>query len=139
VDGGDPNAEQPNAGPSEARSTEERLPSETLDNPEQATLIVLHENRLKSASMTLWINGEVATSERLSISGGFFARTRGRAVQTTILVPPGPQTIEVRIAGAKGKVDARKTTSAEFVAGETRLLRARLIPIVHNLDLDWQN
>ncbi|MBZ0089616.1 MAG: hypothetical protein K8H90_04480 [Thermoanaerobaculia bacterium] len=106
---------------------------------EQATLVVLHENRLKNAWMTIWINGDVAWSRPLSVPGGFFARTRGRPVQTAISVPPGLQTIEVRITGAKRKVDATETTSAEFVAGQTRLLRARLIPVVNNLELDWQD
>ena len=103
-----------------------------------ATLVVLHENRLKSAFMSIWVDGEKVWSGQMSSRGGLFDRTKGETVKATIPVSAGRHTIEVRITGAKRRVDSAEITSGTFEGGATRYLRARLIPVVHNLELDWK-
>ena len=105
---------------------------------DEARLVVLHKTRLKSARMSIWIDGEKVWSEPISADGNYFERTRGDLVKAAVSVRPGQRTIEVRVTGSKRKVDATGVSSGSFGAGETRYLRARLIPIVDELKLAWK-
>ena len=44
----------------------------------------------------------------------------------------------MEVVGAKGKVNAAAIATTEFQPGKTRYLRAKLVPIVDRLDLDWK-
>ena len=106
--------------------------------PGEATLVVLHRTRLKSARMSIWVDGEEVWSEPISAGGNFFARTRGEAVKATVPVRPGQRTIKIQVIGSKKRVDSAEITEGSFEAGETRYLRARLIPVIDNLKLAWK-
>ena len=59
-------------------------------------------------------------------------------VKATVSVRPGQRTIEVRITGVKKRVDVAEVIRSRFAPGETRYLRARLIPVVDDLRLAWK-
>lgn len=103
-----------------------------------ATLVVLHENRLKSAFMTIRIDGQQVWTREITARGNVLSRARGDLVRATVAVKPGRHTIEIEIVGAKGKVNAAAIASTDFRSGETRYLRASLVPVVDRLDLDWK-
>ena len=103
-----------------------------------ATLVVLHENRLKSAHLTIWVDGKKIWTRSIVAKGSFVSRARGQLVRATVPITPGRHTIEISVTGVKGKVDAAHTATGRFDAGETRYLRATLIPVVDRLELRWQ-
>lgn len=105
---------------------------------EQATLVILHENRLKAAQLTIQVDGRQVWSQRIFGRGNLLTRARGNLVRASIPVEPGRRSIEVSIRGSKGKVDAASIASGAFEAGKTRYLRVTLVPVVDQIELDWK-
>ena len=102
-----------------------------------ATLDISYRNRLRSAFLTIWIDGEKTWSERVTAPKGLFKRASGTRVRASIMVPEGGHVIEVRIDGSEGKVNLSERIEAVFEEGETRGLKVVLIP-PSMLKLSWE-
>ena len=100
--------------------------------------MILHENRLKAAQLTIQVDGRQVWSQRIFGRGNLLTRARGNLVRASIPVEPGRRSIEVSIRGSKGKVDAASIASGAFEAGKTRYLRVTLVPVVDQIELDWK-
>jgi serine/threonine-protein kinase len=93
-----------------------------------ATLEVVFRNRLKSASISVYVDESKVWTESVAGADNFFKRALGKDVWSSLKVAEGHHTIDVRITGTEGKVDLVKRTTAEFSQGETKRLRIVLIP-----------
>jgi serine/threonine-protein kinase len=96
--------------------------------PLPATLEVVFRNRLKSASISVYVDESKVWTESVTGAKSFFKRAIGKDVWSSLRVAEGRHTIDVRITGTEGKVDLVKRTTAEFSRGETKRLRIVLLP-----------
>jgi serine/threonine-protein kinase len=103
----------------------------------RATLEVLYNNRLRTASMSIWIDGAEAWSRTVAGPKKFLKKAAGEDVRATVPVPEGRHTIEVRVSGGSGKVDAAQRVETVFLRGQTRRLRVVLTPL-EGLRLRWK-
>jgi hypothetical protein len=103
-------------------------PPQTEVSPLPATLEVVFRNRLKSASISVYVDESKVWTESVTGAKSFFRRAIGKDVWSSLRVAEGHHTIDVRITGTEGKVDLVKRTAAEFSRGETKRLRIVLIP-----------
>jgi hypothetical protein len=102
-----------------------------------ATLEVLYNNRLKTASMSIWIDDAEAWAQTVAGPTGLLKRAAGEEVRATMLIPDGGHSIEVRVSSSSGRVDAAKRIEALFRQGQTRVLRVVLLP-PKGLRLHWK-
>jgi serine/threonine-protein kinase len=102
-----------------------------------ATLTWSFRNRLRTGSLTVWVDGRPVLSRRLDRPGNFFKQVTGQRLEGSIPVTAGERTIEVRLEGRPPRVDARESTRATFEAGERRRLQVVLNPATRNLRLSW--
>jgi hypothetical protein len=113
-------SEQPRMAVTEAR----RSPTPAS----QATLEVLYNNRLKAAYVSIWIDGTESWARTVAGPKKLLARASGEDVRAKVAVGEGTHTIEVRVTGRSGRVYASERIDAVFSQGQTRRLRATLIP-----------
>ncbi len=102
-----------------------------------STLEVVYRNRLKSAILSVSIDGGRVWTRDVATPANFFKRAIGQDVWTTLAVPPGEHVVDVRITGSGGKLDLVRQTSTTFEAGGTHRLRVVLIP-PKTLRLTWK-
>ncbi len=102
-----------------------------------ATLEVNYRNRLRSANLTIWIDGEKTWSQRVTAPKGLLKRASGREVRAILMVTEGGHVIQIRVEGSSGKVRATKRIEAVFEQGQTRRLGVALIP-PDWLKLSWK-
>ncbi len=102
-----------------------------------ATLELRHENHLRQAWMSVWIDGERVWSEEMIGPKSVFKRALGQKVRATISTSAGRHLIEVRISEKSMKVDAGESIRASFSAGETRQLEVSLKRRSNQLRLSW--
>ncbi len=103
-----------------------------------ATLDISYKNRLRNATLTIWIDGEKTWSEKVTTPKGLLKRAAGRSVRANLMLPEGGHVIEVRVDGDSGKVHAAKRIEAVFQDGQTRRLGVVLIP-PNVLKLSWKD
>ncbi len=103
-----------------------------------AKLVILHQNRLKSAEMTVRVDGQRVWSRRMTSDGGVVSRARGDLIRVEVPVEPGRRAVEVTIRGSKGRVDVGSASTATFSTGSTRYLRVKLLPLFDRLTLQWE-
>ena len=104
-----------------------------------AKLVILHQNRLKSAEMTVRVDGQRVWSRQMVSDGGVVSRARGDLIRVEVPVEPGRRAIEVTIRGSKGRVDVGSASTATFSTGSTRYLRVKLLPLFDRLTLQWES
>lgn len=102
-----------------------------------ATLQISYTNRLKSAHMVVWIDGEAVLTKTLYGPRGFFKRAMGTALLESIPVSTGHHDVKVTIRGTAGKVEASNRAGTTFEEGQIRRLRVELIPPSY-LKLAWK-
>lgn len=133
-----PRAPLPTSATAEDGQTSSSPENDQPSVPAKASLVVSYRNRLKSAWMSIWVDGEKLWSEPIKARGRFLGRARGDLVEVTLPVLHGRRTIEVRLTGAHKNVDASRVITGIFDAGESRNLRAKLHPLSGELDLSWR-
>jgi serine/threonine-protein kinase len=104
----------------------------------KADLEIVFRNRLKDATLTLYVDGEETWTRALNGAHNFFRRSIGKDVWTTVPIPAGEHVIDVRVTGAEAKLDLVRRTEVSVAAGETRRLRVVLIP-PKTLKLAWKD
>ena len=102
-----------------------------------STLEISYTNRLKKASMDVWVDGAHVLSKPLTGPRGVLKRAVGRSVFESIPVSPGHHDVRVTIRGSAGKIEASNWTGNEFSEGKSRRLRVELIP-PRFLKLSWK-
>lgn len=102
-----------------------------------STLKISYKNRLRRGTLSVRLDGVDVWREELA-SGGVVGRLRGNDVGTVLDVAPGVHTIEVRVTGAAGNVNARNEIRARFDHGSTRELKATLGVRGKKLKLSWE-
>jgi len=120
-------------------------PAEEPEEPEEpvvasgppATLNLRHENRLRHAWMTVWIDGKQVWSEEIVGPKSAVKRAFGQEIQATISTTAGEHEIEVRVTETSEEVDARETIRGNFSAGDTRRLEISLKRKLNKLQLSW--
>jgi serine/threonine-protein kinase len=127
-------AERPATPPSGAAAPPAPPPAQ-----EMATLQVVHVNRLRNASITLWVDGERAWSSPLNVPRKFLDRFGGDTVRASIPVAAGERRIEVRVTHREARIDSRGVVRARLEPGRTRRLRVVLVPYLPNLRLEWES
>ncbi len=103
-----------------------------------ATLELRHNNRLGSATLTVWVDGQRVWSAPMRAGENVLRRLEGEEVQVSLPVAPGRRSIEVRIDGHSTRAAARALAQAEFRAGQSRQLRVVLRPFQSKLGLSWE-
>ncbi len=106
--------------------------------PGMASLQISYKNGLRSAAMTVWVDGEEIWSRQVGTSKGLLKRAVGEEVRAMLQIPEGRHRIRVRIAGASGKLGGSKSIEGDFTEGERRRLGAQLIP-PDVLRLSWKD
>ncbi len=101
------------------------------------SLEIIHQNRLKLAYLSVWIDGEKALSVELRAKNPF-GRMAGREHRWTIPVPEGRRRVEIHLSGVSKPLEARKTIHQFFSTARPRQLRADLRPGSEELSLVWQ-
>ena len=102
-----------------------------------STLEISYTNRLKRATMDVWVDGTHVLSKSVSRSGGVVRRAVGRKVLNSIPVSPGHHDVKVRIRGTEGKIEVSNWSGNTFDKGQTRRLRLELIPPKY-LKMAWK-
>jgi hypothetical protein len=123
------------------RPAPKRAPARRSSPPAAAavsTLRLVHNNRLRNAVLTVWVDGQRAHSARMEAQGSLLGRVGGDAVEWTLKLSEGEHLIEVRITSAQGQVDASGIVRGQFTAGASRVLRVLLIPFNERLRLSWE-
>jgi serine/threonine-protein kinase len=123
------------------RPAPKRAPARRSSPPAAAavsTLRLVHNNRLRNAVLTVWVDGQRAHSARMEAQGSLLGRVGGDAVEWTLKLSEGEHLIEVRITSAQGQVDASGIVRGQFTAGASRVLRILLIPFNERLRLSWE-
>ena len=126
--------------PSGANSTK-AVQGKTAERPAQpalAQLEVLFRNRLKEASLSVWIDEKKIWSQPMIAQKNFLKRTIGKDVWTTLPLRAGKRVIDIRIIGAEGKIDLVKRIEGAFARGEIKRLRVVLTPW-KKLRLEWKD
>lgn len=102
-----------------------------------STLEISYTNRLKRATMDIWVDGTHVLSKPVSRTGGLVRRAVGRKLLTSIPVSPGHHDVKVRIRGSEGKIEVSNWSGNTFDKGQTRRLRLELIPPKY-LKMAWK-
>lgn len=108
----------------------------------EASLRITHKNRLQSATISVWVDGEMLWSRSMSVARRKLRervakKVSGQRVETLLTVTEGEHTIEVEVFGSTGKVKARDQLTGWFDDGQTRSLEVVLIP-PRKLSLSWE-
>jgi serine/threonine protein kinase len=121
--------------------------NQTLENPAgdsssaaaivDSTLEISYTNRLKKATLDVWIDGEQVLSQPVARSGGVVRRAVGRKSLHSIPVTAGHHDVKVRVRGTEGKIEASNWSGNTFDKGQTRRLRLELIPPKY-LRMTWK-
>ncbi len=104
---------------------------------EDATLEISYTNRLKKATLDVWIDGKQVLSQPVVRSGGVMRRAVGRKSLHSIPVTAGHHDVKVRVRGTEGKIEASNWSGNTFDKGQTRRLRLELIPPKY-LRMTWK-
>ena len=102
-----------------------------------AVLEISYTNRLKQATMDVWVDGTHVLSQPVTRSGGVVRRAVGRRFLQTIPVTAGHHDVKVRLRGAEGKIEASNWSGNTFDKGQTRRLRLELLPPKY-LKMTWK-
>ena len=133
----DPPATRPQPAPPIGEVATKPAPATQKPAVTSATLQISYTNRLKSARMVVWIDGQEVLTKSLYGPRGFFKRAAGRTHLEEIPVSPGRHSVKVSVAGSAGKIKASNWASSTFADGQTRRLRVELIPPAF-LKLAWK-
>ncbi len=115
-----------------------------VETPHKSTVVakgyleIVFRNRLKDATLTLYVDGEESWTRSLTGARNFIKRSIGKDVWTTVPVPAGEHVIDVRVTGIEAKLDLVRRTEVALAAGDTRRLRVVLIP-PKTLKLAWKD
>ncbi len=94
--------------------------------PKPAELEILYENRLKTAYISVWIDGRRVVFNRVEAST-FLKRRVGQEFRRTIEVPAGQRRIEVHVSGVeKRRIEARGSLRKGFESRAFYRLRVEL-------------
>ncbi|MCM2270235.1 MAG: hypothetical protein NDJ75_09045, partial [Thermoanaerobaculia bacterium] len=105
----------------------------------QTATIELHfVNRIKEGTLSLFLDGQLVWSTPLESPKNPLRRLGGEELIATIAVAAGAHDVEVRVANASARIDAREVVPAELAAGETRRLRVVLVPLRGRLKVKWE-
>jgi len=102
-----------------------------------STLQVSYTNRLKSATLDVWVDGDHVLAKPVYGPRGMLKRAAGQTHLESIPVSPGHHSVKVSIRGSAGKIEASNWASSTFDEGQTRRLRVELIPPTF-LKLAWK-
>jgi len=102
-----------------------------------STLQISYTNRLKAATLDVWVDGEPVLTTSVYGARGLFKRAVGRTILESIPVTTGHHDVKVSVRGTAGKIEASNRTGNTFEAGQTRRLRVELIPPSY-LKLAWK-
>jgi hypothetical protein len=103
-----------------------------------STLELVYRNRFKNASLSVAIDGRRVYSGKVATPRGFFNRTLGKNVWTSLELTPGKHVVDVRVTGAEGKVDLVRQATATFRDGRIHRLRVSVTPL-KKLKLSWKD
>lgn len=110
---------------------------DSLSTATASTLEISYTNRLKQATVDVWVDGRHVLARSVSRSGGLVRRAVGRKFFQSIPVAPGHHDVRVRIKGSEGKIEAANWSGNTFHKGQTRRLRLELIPPKY-LKMTWK-
>lgn len=102
------------------------------------TLEIVFRNRLKSGTLSVWIDDTQTWSHSFSGSKNFFKRSIGKDVWTTVRIPAGTRLIDVRLTGTERKLDLVRQAEIKIEGGETRRVRVVYMP-PKSLKLTWKD
>lgn len=105
----------------------------------QATLELVHHNRLRGGQISVWVDGERVWSAPLQAPRNVLDRVAGEEVRARLPVAAGTRTVEVRIGQATARIDASGVVRGRFEPGERRRLRVVLRPYIPRLGLEWES
>jgi serine/threonine-protein kinase len=130
--------------PAATATAVEPAPREPASLPPPAPVVratskleLVYRNRLKNASLAVFIDGKRAFSSSIATPPGFLNRTVGKNFWTSLPLTAGEHVVDVRVTGAEGKVDLVRRTTATFEDGQTHRLRVTMTPL-KNLKLNWK-
>lgn len=102
-----------------------------------STLQISYTNRLKKATLDVWIDDEHILTKPLKGPRGVLKRAVGTSILESIPISKGRHDIRVSIRGNARKIEASNWTTNTFAEGQTRRLRVELIPPSY-LNLAWK-
>ncbi len=118
--------------PDEPTPVAESMPAAgtaTAPSPEAAVattdLEIIHENRIKRAYLSVWIDGRRALSAELETRSPF-KRIKGREHRWSIPVPAGKRLVEVHVSGVSKPLEARQKIWRVFSEGDPQRLTVEL-------------
>ncbi len=100
-------------------------------------LEIVHQNHIKLAYLSVWVDGRRALSAKLE-ARGVFKRRKGQEHSWLIPVPVGKRSIEVRISGLSKQVEAHRKTWRRFSTKDPQRLVVELPQGAERLNLSWQ-
>ena len=98
---------------------------------------ISYTNRLKRATLMVWVDGEPVVTRSLQAPRGLLKRAVGRTILESVPISSGHHDVKVTVRGANGKIEASNRAGNLFAAGQTRRLRVELIPPSY-LNLAWK-
>ena len=131
-------APAPSPVPPAPRRSPAAVPAPAREAGRAPTLAVLYFNRLRTGTVTVWVDGERRWTAPLSAPRNLLDRVEGEPVRATLRVTPGTHVVEVHVSQRSGHIDARGSIRGDFTPGRTRLLRVTLVPYVPALGLEWE-
>ena len=101
-------------------------------------LEIVHQNRLKLATLSVWIDGRSALSVKLEAKSPL-QRIKGREHRWLIPVPAGRHAVEVRVSGVSKELEASHEVWWVFSEEDPQRLTVKLWPESRQLGLQWES
>ena len=98
-------------------------------------LEIVHENRLKLAYLSVWVDGRRALSAKLEAKGLF---KRRKEHSWLIPVPAGKRSVEVRVSGVSKELEVHRKAWRQFSVSDPQRLVVELPSGARRLDFRWQ-
>ncbi len=99
---------------------------------------IVHENRVKLAYLSVWVDGRRALSVKLETKNPF-KRIKGREHRWLIPVPAGKHSVEVHVSGVSKRLEARNKIWRVFSVVDPQRLTVELLPGSRQLGFLWED
>ncbi len=100
-------------------------------------LEIIHENRIKRAYLSVWIDGRRALSAKLETRNPF-KRIKGREHRWLLPVPTGKRSVEIHVSGVSKSLEARRKIWRVFSEGDAQRLTVEVRQGSERLGFLWE-